>query len=283
MSNVAEAVSPAHPDKIADRIAGALVDMCYAKNKNPKCAFEVLIGHGRCMIVGETDTILDIDNVCMITRRISGIPDMEVFYREVPQDQELAKNQESEIKAGDNGIFFGSLMPKAHKSAKKLAKILYHKFPYDGKILLDGNKTTVCWSNVESCRLETMFAKGMKPNINPLGDWTGGVNVDTGVTGRKLACDFYGIGAPLGGGNMHGKDLSKADVSVNIVAFLLARKYKADIIASCSIGDSEVEFEWEDDGVVIVLQRTYGDVVKMAHQYIKKQGGFEKFAEWGLI
>ena len=30
-----EKVNPSHPDKIADRIAGALVDMAYAQRKNP--------------------------------------------------------------------------------------------------------------------------------------------------------------------------------------------------------------------------------------------------------
>ena len=36
-----EKVNPKHPDKIADRIAGALVDLAYKKNKNPKIAEEV--------------------------------------------------------------------------------------------------------------------------------------------------------------------------------------------------------------------------------------------------
>ena len=43
-----EKVNPAHPDKIADRIAGALVDLAYTQEKNPKIAVEVLIGHGIC-------------------------------------------------------------------------------------------------------------------------------------------------------------------------------------------------------------------------------------------
>ena len=51
---ITEKVSPRHPDKIADRIAGALVDCCYTKEEKPRCAFEVLIGHGSCFITGET-------------------------------------------------------------------------------------------------------------------------------------------------------------------------------------------------------------------------------------
>ena len=33
-----EKVNPCHPDKVADRIAGAIVDLCYTKCKNPKVA-----------------------------------------------------------------------------------------------------------------------------------------------------------------------------------------------------------------------------------------------------
>ena len=41
-----EKVNPAHPDKIADRIGGALVDLAYSKEEDPKIAVEVLLGHG---------------------------------------------------------------------------------------------------------------------------------------------------------------------------------------------------------------------------------------------
>ena len=45
-----EKVNPSHPDKLADRVAGAIVDLAYAKNNNPKIAVEVLLGHGNCHI-----------------------------------------------------------------------------------------------------------------------------------------------------------------------------------------------------------------------------------------
>ena len=55
-----EKVNPSHPDKVADRIAGALVDLAYKKEKNPRIAVEVLIGHGICHIVAETSVELSI-------------------------------------------------------------------------------------------------------------------------------------------------------------------------------------------------------------------------------
>ena len=33
-----EKVNPMHPDKVADRIAGALVDLAYSREENPKVA-----------------------------------------------------------------------------------------------------------------------------------------------------------------------------------------------------------------------------------------------------
>ena len=49
-----EKVNPQHPDKVADRIAGAIVDLAYAKSENPKVATEVLLGHGQCSLQIET-------------------------------------------------------------------------------------------------------------------------------------------------------------------------------------------------------------------------------------
>ena len=49
-----EKVNPAHPDKLADRIAGAIVDIAYETQIDPKVAVEVLIGHGVCHAIVET-------------------------------------------------------------------------------------------------------------------------------------------------------------------------------------------------------------------------------------
>lgn len=87
-----EKVNPAHPDKIADRIAGALVDLAYTQEKNPKISVEVLIGHGICHIVAETSTHLGLEDVQEIVSRIAG-DGIAVDYQEVPQDPILAGNQ----------------------------------------------------------------------------------------------------------------------------------------------------------------------------------------------
>ena len=67
-----EKVNPSHPDKIADRIAGAIVDIAYAQEANPRIAVEVLIGHGRCHVIIETDTELSEDKIRAAIFRIAG-------------------------------------------------------------------------------------------------------------------------------------------------------------------------------------------------------------------
>lgn len=50
-----EKVNPIYPDKVADRIAGAIVDLSYSKNNQTKIAVEVLIGHGASNVIIEPD------------------------------------------------------------------------------------------------------------------------------------------------------------------------------------------------------------------------------------
>ena len=263
-----------HPDKIADRIAGALVDYCYSKEKDPKCAFEVLIGHNCCFITGETSVSIPSMTVWDIAERICKMQLKKFRYIEVPQDVELAKNQSKEFRCGDNGVFAGYTMPKVHKDAICICEKLYEKHPTDGKIVLneDTGELTICWSNADENEIKDIIPYAT--SVNPIGYWTGGINVDTGITGRKLASDFYGIEYPLGGGTIHGKDLSKADCSVNIYCFLKAQETGIEQKAICSIGDKDVNINGE-----LV---PFNEIVKVAREYIEKLGGFEKLAEWGL-
>ena len=271
---ITEKVSPMHPDKIADRIAGALVDYCYTKEENPKCAFEVLIGHSSCFITGETSVSIPKEYVKETAERICKEKLDKFEYVEVPQDVELAKNQSKDIRCGDNGVFAGFPMPDIHKEALEICRELYSEIPTDGKIVLnaDTKELTICWSNAENELIHNIIPNATK--INPIGEWTGGINVDTGITGRKLASDFYGIEYPLGGGTIHGKDLSKADCSVNIYCFIKAQQTGKEQKAICSIGDTYVNINGE--------KIAFEYIVNHAREYVKKLGGFEKLAEWGL-
>ena len=271
---ITEKVSPMHPDKIADRIAGALVDYCYSVAEKPRCAFEVLIGHKACFITGETSVHIPESYAKNIALRICGEDLDEFRYIEVPQDVCLASNQLDEMRCGDNGVFAGFPMPSVHSKAFNICSKLYEKYPYDGKIVLndDTGDLTICWSNVLKTQIQDVIPEAT--SINPIGQWTGGINVDTGITGRKLASDFYGIEYPLGGGTIHGKDLSKADCSVNIYCYVLAQAQNIPVKAICSIGDTHVNVNGE--------KIPFAEIVTVAKQYIDSIGGFEKLAEWGL-
>ena len=258
-----EKVNPCHPDKVADRIAGALVDLAYKKETDPRIAVEVLIGHGVCHIVAEASVKLDESDVTAAVHRIAR--NLVVDYAEVPQDGHLADNQADGVRCGDNGIFMGMPVTEEQKKLSQIARDIFSVYPYDGKYILDGDRFILCQSNAPSDALRGLYPDA---EINPLGDWTGGTDVDTGATNRKLGSD---MADSVTGGGLHGKDLSKADVSVNIYAFLKAQETRKPVTLCCAIGDDTV------DG------RPYTEIVEIARKYISCLGGFEKFAEWGLV
>ena len=257
-----EKVNPCHPDKVADRIAGAIVDLAYSKQTNPKIAVEVLIGHGVCHIISESSCSFKKSEIKAIVKRIVG--KCKVDFVNVKQDKHLAKNQECQIRCGDNGIFKGMPLTKEQKKLSIIAHNIFNQYPTDGKYILDGDRLIICQSHSNS-RLYSLYPNAQ---VNPLGHWTGGIDVDSGATNRKLGSD---MADSVTGGGLHGKDLSKADVSVNIYAFLKAQEIGKPVRLCCAIGDNEI------DG------RPYSEIVEIAREYIKSVGGFEKFAEWGLF
>lgn len=73
-----EKVNPSPPDKIADRIAGAIVDLAYSKEENPKIAADVLIGHGFCYIIIETTVSLKEEEIINIVKRINPVDYIDI-------------------------------------------------------------------------------------------------------------------------------------------------------------------------------------------------------------
>jgi S-adenosylmethionine synthetase len=58
---------------------------------------------------------------------------------------------------------------------------------------------------------------------------------------------------------------------VNIYAWLLAQRTGKPVELCCAIGDETV------GGI------PYEEIVEEARTFIQNMGGFEKFAEWGLV
>jgi len=260
-----EKVNPSHPDKLADRIAGAIVDLAYTMEENPRIAVEVLLGHGLCSIIVESSVRVSLYDIEEIVERITGCTDMDVEVKIVPQDAHLSRNQTGAIRCGDNGIFKGVPVTEEQKKLSGIARAIYAFNRHDGKYILNGDRLIICQSNANGDELRSIFPGA---EVNPLGDWTGGTDVDAGATNRKLGSD---MADSVTGGGLHGKDLSKADVSVNIYAWLKAQETGTPVEYCCAIGDETV------GGV------PYAEIVETARQFIQKMGGFEKFAEWGLV
>ena len=149
-----EKVNPSHPDKLCDRIAGAIVDLAYAE------VFDV-----------ETDISIPLYEIEAAVERIAG--KVAVDYVEVPQDSHLAKNQEQGFRCGDNGIFKGEPVTGEQQKLAKIAREIYGKYGCDGKYILDDDRLIICQSNASK---EELRADYPKAEINPLGDWTGGTD-----------------------------------------------------------------------------------------------------------
>jgi len=83
--------------------------------------------------------------------------------------------------------------------------------------------------------------------INPSGRFViGGIDADTGLTGRKIVADAYGPRVPVGGGAFSGKDPSKVDRSGAYFARYIARNIvegglaeKCQISIAYAIGKAE--------------------------------------------
>lgn len=260
-----EKVNPSHPDKVADRIAGALVDLAYKREENPRIAVEVLLGHGVANLIIESSVAFTQTEVEAVVFRITGQKNLKVQLVMVQQDPILASNQDGEVRCGDNGIFKGVPLTDEEKELSKIAHDIYKAYPSDGKYVLGNGKLIICQSNAKTKDLKSLYPTAV---VNPLGDWTGGTDVDAGATNRKLGSD---MAQSVSGGGVQGKDLSKADVSVNIYAFLKAQETGKPVELFCAIGDTEI------DG------KPYSEIVEIARQHIKQIGGFERFAEWGLF
>ena len=184
---------------------------------------------------------------------------------------------------GDQGIFFGYadpdgdefMMPKSHSLAKNLCFMLYNQARDEGiggidiktEIILNDlgyiekiiaavpcrnhNEYDLILKSIQRWFDETDPTYPLYPEIvlNGTGNYVmHGPIADCGVTGRKLAVDFYGGEFQVGGGSPWTKDGSKADLTLNLyarqLAIMFAKKHKTAVKVSlaCCIGKSEINY-----------------------------------------
>lgn len=265
MLKTAEAVTPQHPDKLCDQISDAILDACLAQDEDSRVAIETMGGHNIITITGELTTKAEI-NIPEIIREIVG-DNFGIQTNIVKQSPEIARGVDSGG-AGDQGIMVGyacneneAFIPQEIYLAKSLCKFIYNFHPQDGKVQITISNQEIetivasfCLvSREELNRLVQDWLHKInsgpvrKIYLNPAGDWfQGGFSADTGLTGRKLACDNYGPQIPIGGGAFSGKDASKVDRSgaymARKIAVDLLKEYKAKEVLvklAYSIGVSE--------------------------------------------
>ena len=154
---------------------------------------------------------------------------------------------------------------KEQKKLSKVARDIYSWYPFDRKYIIDDRRLIICQSKTKKEELKKPYPEA---EINPMGDLTGGTDVDSGTTNRKLGSDMTDS---VTDGGLHDKDLSKADVSVNIYAYLKEQKTGKVVELSCAISDEFID------------NKLYEKIVSIARKLIESLDGFEKFSELGLF
>lgn len=245
MLRTAESVSPKHPDKICDQISDSVLDEILKQDESSRVAIETVGGHKKVLVTGEVTTNAKVDYEAIVRRFIPA--SYEVSVNVVEQSPEIAVKVDNGG-AGDQGIMVGyatseteNLMPLEADLSRELNKLIFAKFPYDGKTQVtveDGvvQSVVASFQHAKKLELEELIKKWLKDKdhakdvvifANPVGDWDqGGFEADAGLTGRKLAVDNYGPRIPLGGGAFSGKDATKVDRS----AAYMARKVAVDYL-----------------------------------------------------
>ena len=268
MQRTAEAVSLGHPDKTADYISSFILDRIIEQDPQAKYAVEVLIKDNNVILGGEVATSATIGDLTAYVKsalseigyddRYSAIwgkyavdpAQIKVTNLIGVQSADIAQGVDNDG-WGDQGVFVGYACQGDGKInqelylARKLNKALYDKARQSDNLGID-IKTQITLNNdkIETAIIaipmlhdedltdfiiETLAAKPEHIIVNGTGRYTyHGSIADCGITGRKLACDFYSTAAPIGGGSPWTKDASKADLTLNVYARILACENLAD-------------------------------------------------------
>lgn len=147
---------------------------------------------------------------------------------------------------GDQGVFIGYAcqgednLNRELFLARKLNRALYDKARHSNNLGLDiktqitiddNNEVATAivaipmlkTENLEDFIAQTLGVPTKQIIINGAGNYTIHSSMaDCGVTGRKLAVDFYSTASAVGGGSPWAKDATKADVTLNLYARRLA-------------------------------------------------------------
>ena len=220
---------------------------------------------------------------------------------------------------GDQGIFFGmavnspdtSYLPLDWWLARKIGKMLFDRkvggLDIKTQVTVEGNEVREVVVAIpmlqrhsvgDVANIVTFCLGGRKDydlHINGTGRFVKhGPVGDCGMTGRKLAVDFYGGNCKIGGGCPWTKDATKADLTLNILArqiavgtlFRCGRGVDAVYSAlSCRIGSSQVMVSVEDGKGNEIEPTTVKDIKpnEVIEKYALRTPKFAWLCEEGLF
>jgi S-adenosylmethionine synthetase len=262
MQKTAEAVSLGHPDKTADYISSYILDRMLVKDPNVRYAVEVMIKGNTVVLGGEITSKAKLGDVTKYVKKALAEIGYDKRYAKRWGDYAIDPDKINVINMigvqspdiahgvdndgwGDQGVFVGYAcqgegnINRELFLARKLNNALYEKaldsdnmgLDIKTQITLNGDKVETAIVAIPMLHDEDLSdfvvsVLGEKPAnliINGTGRYTyHGSIADCGVTGRKLACDFYSTACPIGGGSPWTKDGSKADLTLNLYARVLA-------------------------------------------------------------
>lgn len=121
---------------------------------------------------------------------------------------------------------------------------------YVGGVPVEVTKVTLCVSHAADSNVISEVIRSAKITLSKIQNTTGwdtdstiiqvnptgafsiyGPVADSGLVGRKIVCDQYGGAAPVGGGNLNGKDATKVDRSAVYMARYMAKSIVAEGLA----------------------------------------------------
>lgn len=281
-----ESVLNGHPDKICDQISDGLLDLYMSEDNNSHTAIECM-GTGSTLIVaGEiaSDASIDVEkNSKELYKEIVGDSNLKVINLLSKQSNQLASAIQ-EGGAGDQGVMYGyacnernyNYLPYGYWIANLISKRLdtlrekTQIFLPDGKvqIMVSDNEIAEISVNVQHVlnadmqrlnyliREKCLFdVKAKKMIINQdTGFVRGGIENDTGLTGRKMMVDTYGGLVPHGGGAFSGKDPSKVDRSAAYMCRYVAKNIVANGLAKeCCVS---VAYNFGEENPIMVNVET---------------------------
>ena len=245
-------VSPNHPSKMADRIAGAILDRAYELKKNPRVGCDVKIEDSKCWVILESSVMIDESVIRNIVMRIANIGDVDYHFTLVDGYKDSACSESVSICARIEGDDDRRVVSVCNDVYNSVEGCVYCEFEHPNmEVFVDKEFSE---DDIKFC----VRHNDIHIHFNQV------PRVKGGISNTCLSSDM-GIDNDL----LHGRDINNPFVALSIYAQLIADKKGGEIALKCEKGDTIV------NGV------KYRTIVNKAKAYITKIGGFEKLAEWG--